>query len=286
MAEVFNGNAAMKKKDPWSPDGHEVQRAISAEEIPSPWGFLLIGHGTRDQQGLAEFAETVRQAADQLAPLPVEAAFLELAIPTIAEGFQRLVQRGVRQIVTAPLLLFAAGHAKQDIPQAVAAAASKHPGIPWRQAEHLGCHPTLLELSAARFRNALGAEGAEGIAAGQCKLVVVGRGSRDPEALAETRRYAHLVSDQVGVLEVQVGFLAMAQPRLADVLSEVAVAAAPIVIVQPHLLFHGELLQAVQAQVEEWRRQVPRKQWLIAEHLGAASQVVTAVVDRCRQAML
>jgi sirohydrochlorin cobaltochelatase len=118
-------------------------------------GVLLVGHGTRDQQGLAEFHVTVRQVAEHLPSLAVEPAFLELALPTIAVGFERLVERNKRRIVVAPLLLFAAGHAKQDIPVAIDAVAQKHPGVAWRQAEVLGCHEALIELSALRFQEAL-----------------------------------------------------------------------------------------------------------------------------------
>src|SRR5258707_5141020 len=96
-------------------------------------GLLLVGHGTRDAAGLDEFAvvvERVRVAASE----PVEGCFLELARPTIGEGLARLVDRGVRRVTVVPVLLFAAGHAKRDIPAAVEEAAARHPEITVRQA--------------------------------------------------------------------------------------------------------------------------------------------------------
>ncbi len=250
-------------------------------------GVLLIGHGTRDQNGLAEFAETVRLVASRMHPTPVEPAFLELATPTISAGFDRLVERGVRRIVAAPLLLFAAGHAKQDIPAAVRDAASPHEGVEWRQAEHLGCHPALVELSAQRFRAALDGASRQ---VNRCRLLVVGRGSHDLEATRETARYAELLGERVGILDVQVGFLAMAQPPLPDVLSEAARCESDTIVVQPHLLFHGELLSEVQQRVRDWSMRASAKQWLVSGHLcdsrmlGSTSQVVAAVMERCQQA--
>src|SRR5436190_70542 len=83
-------------------------------------GLLLVGHGTRDSAGLAEFRELHRLLVERAGELPVESCFLELAEPNISAGIEALLARGVRQIVVAPLLLFAAGHAKRDIPEGVA----------------------------------------------------------------------------------------------------------------------------------------------------------------------
>jgi sirohydrochlorin cobaltochelatase len=242
-------------------------------------GLLLIGHGTRDPNGLAEFAETVRLVASQVSPAAVEPAFLELASPTIAEGWERLVAHGVRRIVAAPLLLFAAGHARQDIPAALRAAAARHPQLEWRQAEPLGCHPALLELSAQRFQDAVQDAGC---AANRCRLIVVGRGSHDPQATGETARYAELLAERVGVCGVRVCFLAMAEPRLPDVLAEAASAGndSDPIVVQPHLLFQGELLGEIQKRVREWSAAVPTKRWLVTRHLGPAPQVAAAVRER------
>src|SRR5688500_8451642 len=86
-------------------------------------GYLLVGHGTRDAIGQAEFLQLAKLVAER-ASVPVEPCFLELAQPTIEEGLQRLAQRGVQRVLIIPLLLFTAGHAKQDVPEAVAAFAA------------------------------------------------------------------------------------------------------------------------------------------------------------------
>jgi sirohydrochlorin cobaltochelatase len=244
-------------------------------------GVLLIGHGTRDQKGLAECAEVARQTAKSLSPAPVELAFLELATPTIQAAVDQLVDRGVRQVIVSPLLLFAAGHAKQDIPAAVAAAVQRYDGVEWWQAEHLGCHPVLVELSALRFLEAVDRDTKN---VSHCRLILVGRGSHDAEAIREMLDYSRLLSDRIGVPDIQISFLAMAQPRLRDVLGEAASATGSLIVVQPHLLFHGELLGQVQQEVGDWQSRTPDKQWRIAGHLGPAVEVVAALVDRCEQA--
>ena len=91
-------------------------------------GLLLVGHGTVDPCGSTEFMETAADVARVCGGVPVEPCFLELAEPDIQTGVARLAQRGVKHLTVAPLLLFAAGHAKHDIPRGVAAAVARYPG--------------------------------------------------------------------------------------------------------------------------------------------------------------
>lgn len=242
-------------------------------------GVLLVGHGTRDPRGTDEFLEAAGQIGQRLAPLAVEPSFLELASPSIEAGWDRLMARGARRVIVAPLLLFAAGHAKQDIPAAVAAAARRHPDSTWRQADHLGCHPQLLELSA---RRALGAIPPQSAHPGAPWLVVAGRGSRDDEAIAETGKYAERLRRQLGYPDAAVGFLALAQPKLTEVLDAAARAGHPTILVVPHLLFHGELLGTVRRLVSERQELVPQTTWCVADHLGSDAAVVEAVCERIR----
>ena len=90
------------------------------------YGLLIVGHGTRSEVGTAQFlalAERIRKSAG--GQLAVEPAFLELQQPDIDAAVGNLVAQGVKQLVVMPLLLFAAGHAKEDVPNAVAAALAR-----------------------------------------------------------------------------------------------------------------------------------------------------------------
>src|SRR6185369_6737473 len=119
-------------------------------------GLLLVGHGTRDEVGLRQFLELAEGLKETLAPQPVESAFLELAQPGIQLGVERLLDRGVNEIVTVPVILFAAGHVKRDIPLQVAAALAARGQADVRQVQvgHLGCHGAIVELSRLRREEA------------------------------------------------------------------------------------------------------------------------------------
>lgn len=245
-------------------------------------GLLVVGHGSREAVGVREFLATVDQMRSLAEPTPIEPCFLEFAEPSIAEGFRRLVERGVHEVIVTPVLLFAAGHAKRDIPEAVAAAASRVPGIMVRQAEHLGAEPGLLALSEKRCDEAL-AGAAKSF--GQSLLVLVGRGSLDAEATAEMHAFAEarariFQSGGKPSPSVEVAFVAMCEPRLSEVLERAAAGPPQRIVVQPHLLFGGVLLDRIADTVREFAIRHPQHEWLMADYLGPHPLVAEALLAR------
>jgi sirohydrochlorin cobaltochelatase len=253
--------------------------------FPRETGLLLVGHGTREAVGVEEFLQTAAQVAELAGATPVEPCFLEFAEPTIAEGFQRLVERSATRIVVVPVLLFAAGHARRDIPLAVAEVSSKFPHVEVTQAAHLGCHANLLELSSLRYQSAL--IGAEELVGDATTLVLVGRGSHDADATAEMHRFASLRGEtrERQAARVEVGFVAMATPRFTDVLEAAAQAPARRVVIQPHLLFGGVLLDRIAHTAAEFAARYPSQQWLAAPHLGPHPLVAAAILSRAAETL-
>lgn len=247
-------------------------------------GLLTVGHGTRDPRGLAEFLALVDTVADLCPEMAVEPCFLELAEPDIASGVERIAARGVRRLTVMPLLLFAAGHAKRDIPREIAQAAARHPELEIRQAGHLGCHEAVLALSEKRFQQAVSARAP--IKPDDTLLLLVGRGSRDPEATLEMVQFAGLCYQRRAVGRLEIAFLAMAEPSLEAALARAADLPYHQVIVQPHLLFHGELLDRLRVSVAATAGKPPRHEWTVTEPLEGGGDLAAAVVAIVQQAQV
>lgn len=248
-------------------------------------GVLVVGHGTRSAAGIAEFHAVVEQLAARLQPTPVEPCFLELAEPTIAVGLERLHAREAEHIVVAPLLLFAAGHAKHDIPTAVAEAPTiAARGLRWTQSEPLGLHTRIVELSVRRFEEALAAPAAaRGDAPptdDETLLLLVGRGAGDCEAIAEFEKFAALRAAARPVGGLKIAYTALAEPLVEAALPQVAAGPFRRIVVQPHLLFTGELLHRLRRQVDAAAATTPAQQWFVTDHLGPHPWVVDALVER------
>lgn len=250
-------------------------------------GLLLVGHGTRDATGTSQFfelAERLRQHLDRAGlNVPVQPSLLEFQSPTIAEGWRNLVQQGVRHIEVSPLLLFAAGHAREDIPAEIAKCASADPHVTWALARPLSRHREIVELVCERITQALAVRmrsiGSQQ-SLGDWTLLMVGRGSRDPCATADMRLLSEVVGYRLGKLRAQTAFYAMAEPRLPAVLEQLADQACRQLIVYPHLLFAGRLYQAICDQVGEFAAKNPQVGVTVANYLGPQRQVAAAIWER------
>jgi sirohydrochlorin cobaltochelatase len=240
-------------------------------------GVLLIGHGTRDALGTEQFFQLAERLATTLSPLPVAPALLEFQSPTIDQAWQSLVERDVKHIHVAPLLLFAAGHAKDDIPAVIRGCQSRTPAVTFDQSMPLSRHRSLVNLVVANLRQTLDRRSLRSPTA----LVMVGRGNRDPCAQADMRVLSQVVAARLDVAATYTAFYAMAEPKLRDVLSHVADRGEfDAIVIHPHLLFAGRLHDAIGKQVEESAHKFPHISFILAPYLGPVAEVATAIAHR------
>ena len=114
---------------------------------PVKRAVLLIDHGSRRAEAnemLERVASLVRAEAG--GALLVRTAHMELAEPTIAQGFAACVAEGATEVVALPFMLAPGRHAIEDIPRLVEEAARAHPNVTWRVAEPIGAHPLLARI--------------------------------------------------------------------------------------------------------------------------------------------
>jgi sirohydrochlorin cobaltochelatase len=239
-------------------------------------GYLLVGHGTRNVAGQKQFQRVFSQFAERMAPELAELAFLELAEPDIPTAIGQLAARGATHLVTVPVLLFSAGHALQDIPHEVAAAAQEHGLDCIGQSAPLELSPSVLELSAFRFRQATCQtaptpscfERCEGKLCPQIGLALIGRGSRSVDATEKMRQFARLRRQLTPVAELEVGFVFAQSLTVQECLQRMAASTCGTVVVQPHLLFEGELIEQLREQVADYAARYPSQRWVITGTLG------------------
>jgi sirohydrochlorin ferrochelatase len=254
--------------------------APDPDELPGADALLVIGHGTREPQGVEQFHQVVEQLRARLAPRRVEPAFLELCPPAIPDAIAALAGAGVTRVTAAPLLLFAAGHAQHDIPALLAAARVAHPQIEFRQASCLECHRAIVELSALRFHEAIDRDASPPAAeSSDTLLLLVGRGSREPAANAEMYRFARLRFEKTPIGLVEICFTALTEPSLERGLEIAAALPFRRIVVQPHLLFDGELLRRIQTRVAAVGAADHQRKWVVTEPLGPHQLLADAVIE-------
>jgi len=241
-------------------------------------GILLVGHGTRNADGTRQFFELEEHLSDLVAPAPVTAGLLEFQSPSIPEAWDELLSQGVTHIHVAPLLLFAAGHAKQDIPDILAECQARSAHVTFDQSRPLSRHAAIIDLAMQRLNTALAScqHSPERTA-----VIMVGRGSHDPCAKADMRVLSEIISHRSFAAEVITTFYAMTEPRLPDTLETVAVSGRfDTVVVQPHLLFEGKLNEAILNQTKKAADRHPSLQWLTSGYLGPDPLLANAIANR------
>lgn len=110
--------------------------------------LLLIAHGSRREASNEEVRSLAKQLADMSGGqfFTVEAAFLELAEPSIPDGVSRCVEAGAREVMVVPYFLSAGRHVVTDIPAELDKARVKHPEASVIQSDYLGKHSCIANI--------------------------------------------------------------------------------------------------------------------------------------------
>jgi sirohydrochlorin cobaltochelatase len=208
--------------------------------------LLVVGHGTRDPEGVACFHRLVQLVTDRV-ETPVAGGFIELSPPPLREAVATLVNQGQQHLGVVPLMLAAAGHAKGDIPAALQRETERHRGLHYQYGRPLGPHPTLLGLMTERIDAVLPISDRA-----ETMVVLVGRGSSDPDANAEHAKVARLLWEGRGFAGVEPAFISLAEPGVPAALNRARLLGARRVVVAPYFLFAGVLPTRVEQQATEW----------------------------------
>ena len=108
--------------------------------------ILLIDHGSRRAEANALLGDVVSRVKARLGEAAiVELAHMEIAEPTIAQGFARCVEQGASFVVVHPFMLAPGRHVQEDLPRLVAEAAASHQGVSFVLSAPLGSHDGIID---------------------------------------------------------------------------------------------------------------------------------------------
>ncbi|MFD1908549.1 sirohydrochlorin chelatase [Paenibacillus rhizoplanae] len=133
---------------------HTSDNNNNIEGVQTMRTVLLVGHGSRVQAGNEELLEFTRLLAARKPELKVETCFIELASPSIAGGIARCIEGGAAEIYVVPIILFAAGHSKLDIPMAIDEAKQRYPGVKFIYGRPLGVQDRAVDILLERIQEA------------------------------------------------------------------------------------------------------------------------------------
>jgi sirohydrochlorin cobaltochelatase len=242
---------------------------------------LICGHGSRDPEAVAEFELVAAALRRRLSDFEFATGYLEFARPTIRDGLAALAARGARQILAIPGMLFAASHVKNDLPWEMNSFMADNPGIEVRLGRDLAIDAKLLRAAADRVA---GAAADSEIARAETLLVVVGRGTNDPDANSNISKLARMLWEGMGFGWAEVAFSGVAHPRVDAALTRAARLGFRRIILFPYFLFTGVLVKRIYEQTDKVARLFPEIEFVKALYLRDHPQVLEAFYDRVHEA--
>ena len=242
---------------------------------------LICGHGSRDPEAIAEFELLAAALRPRLPQFDFATGYLEFARPTIRDGLAELAARGARHILAIPAMLFAASHVKNDLPWEMNTFIADNPGIDVRMARDLAIDPRLLWAAAERI-TAVAPEPAA-IPRSDTLLVVVGRGTNDPDANSNISKLARMLWEGMGFGWAEIAFSGVAHPRVDAALARAARLGFPRIIVFPYFLFTGVLVKRIYAQADAAAHLFAEIEFIKALYLRDHPGVLDAFSDRVEE---
>ncbi|GAC1401428.1 MAG: sirohydrochlorin chelatase [Ktedonobacteraceae bacterium] len=257
-----------------------ILHAIEQEQKTSPEeAIILMGHGSRDSEGAEEFLTFVERVSTRLAR-PVYPGFLELADPPIVTTMNGAVQTGAKNIIAVPWMLLGAGHVKNDLPAAIQIARRRYPQVAIQYGTPITVQPELLAVLGDRLA---AIDPNKGIGSPETAVLLVQRGSSDPEANAEVFRVARLLWEGRNFATVEVAFSGITKPTLQEGLLRCFAPGVTRVLVLPYFLYTGILVKRIAQIVKETAVAHPEYEFCVAEHMGQDTRLDELAVRMIEQ---
>jgi sirohydrochlorin cobaltochelatase len=155
--------------------------------------------------------------------------------------------------------------------------------VTFHYGRHLHLHANVIELCRLRIDEA---ERAAGPADRKdTLLLVVGRGSSDPDANADVAKLARLLGEGMGFGWGTACYVGVTTPLLPEALERCHRMGYRRVVVFPFFLFTGVLEKRIRRQTQEFGRQHPGSEFLCAGYLNAHPLLFDAFAERAEEAV-
>ena len=209
-----------------------------------------------------------------------EYGYLEFACPTITEALDRLVNKSVKRIIAIPAMLFAAGHAKNDIPSLLRNYSEEN-GVNIEYGRELGLNNLMIGAAGGRINELINKS--RPFSNSETLLVVVGRGSADPDANSNVCKITRMLVEGFGFGWGETVFSGVTFPLVEPGLRHLVRLGFKRIIVFPYFLFSGVLINRIRDHTDIVAREFPEIEFLEAGYLGNHPLVLETFQERIEE---
>jgi len=247
--------------------------------FPDDTGIMLCGHGSRNQLAVGEFASLAKALKSFIPDVPIEYGYLEFADPVIHHGLDRLRASGVKKVMAIPGMLFAAGHAKNDIPSVLNTYAALHDDFEIIYGRELGVDLKLIRAASDRIGEAE-INASTKVSRHDTLLMVVGRGASDPDANSNVSKVTRMLWEGMGFGWAETSYSGVTFPLVSPALERAVKLGFKRIIVFPYFLFTGVLVNRIYDAVDEAAARFSNVEFLKAPYLNDHELVVETFIER------
>ena len=246
------------------------------------YGVMVCGHGSRDEDAVSEFLNFAKKLKNQLLQYELDWGFLEFANPVIKSGLDSLREKGIREIMSVPVMLFAAGHAKNDIPSVLNAYQAQYPELSISYGRELGIDLKLIRAAGERVKDAI--EQADGdISPEETLLMVVGRGASDPDANSNVSKVTRMLWEGLGLGWAETAYSGVTFPLIKPGLEHASKLGYKRIVVFPYFLFSGILVKRIYQYTDLVAAEHPEIQFVKASYLNDHPLVLDTFSERVEE---
>ena len=246
------------------------------------FGVMVCGHGSRDEDAVSEFLNFAKKLKNQLLQYELDWGFLEFANPVIKSGLDSLREKGIREIMSVPVMLFAAGHAKNDIPSVLNAYQAQYPELSISYGRELGIDLKLIRAAGERVKDAI--EQADGdISPEETLLMVVGRGASDPDANSNVSKVTRMLWEGLGLGWAETAYSGVTFPLIKPGLEHASKLGYKRIVVFPYFLFTGILVKRIYQYTDMVAAEHPEIQFVKASYLNDHPLVLDTFSERVEE---
>ena len=246
------------------------------------YGVMVCGHGSRDEDAVSEFLNFAKKLKNQLLQYELDWGFLEFANPVIKSGLDSLRQKGIKEIMSVPVMLFAAGHAKNDIPSVLNAYQAKYPELSISYGRELGIDLKLVRAAGERIKESI--EHADGdIPLEETLLMVIGRGASDPDANSNVSKVTRMLWEGLGFGWAETAYSGVTFPLIKPGLEHASKLGYKRIVVFPYFLFTGILVKRIYQYTDIVAAEHPDIQFVKASYLNDHPLVLDTFSERVEE---
>ena len=243
---------------------------------------MVCGHGSRDTGAVEEFQAVAQGLKERLPQYETDWGFLEFATPVIRTGLDALRAKGIRKVLAVPGMLFAAGHAKNDIPSVLNAYQTQNPELEISYARELGIDLKLIRAAGERVEDALQKAG-DGVSREETLLVVVGRGASDPDANSNVAKVTRMLWEGLGLGWAETAYSGVTFPLVEPGLEHATRLGYKRIVVFPYFLFTGILVKRIYHFTDIVAAKHPEIEFIKASYLNDHPLVLDAFAERVEE---